>query len=116
MQIRGIDVYDDAEMRRFHEIGWRAEMEDGRPWNTFQSFDEWAVAVREPSPGQRVDTVGIFDGDRMVGGGIVWLSLDDNVDKAFVFPTVEPELRRRGIGGELMEGLVQHAAAWVAPS
>ena len=86
MRTREIDLRDDAEMRRFHEIGWRAEMEDGRPWNTFQSFDEWAAAVREPSPGQRVDTIGIFDGDRMVGGGIVWLSLDDNVEKAYVFP------------------------------
>ena len=111
MKTREIDLRDDAEMRRFHEIGWRAEMEDGRPWNTFQSFDEWAAAVREPSPGQRVDTIGIFDGDRMVGGGIVWLSLDDNVEKAFVFPCVEPDLRQRGIGGQLMEALVEHARA-----
>ena len=74
-------------------------MEDGRPWNTFQSYEELAVALREPSPGQRADALGTFDGDRMVGGGIVWLSLEDNLDKAFVFPAVEPELRGRGIGG-----------------
>ena len=70
MQTRPIDVHDDAQLRRFHEIGWRAEMEDGRPWNTFQSFEEMAVALREPSPGQRADALGTFDGDRMVGGGI----------------------------------------------
>ena len=101
-------MHDDTALRRFHEIGWRAEMEDGRPWQTFQSYDEMAIALRHPSPGQRSDAVGIFDGDRMVGGGIAWLSLDDNVDKAFVFPCVEPELRRRGIGGELLEALVEH--------
>ena len=109
MQTRPIDVHDDAEMRRFHEIGWRAEMDDGRPWNTFPTFDEWAAAIREPSPGQRSEALATFDGDRMVGGGIIWLSLDDNVDKAFVFPAVEPELRQRGIGGEVMERLVEHA-------
>jgi GNAT superfamily N-acetyltransferase len=108
MQTRPIDVHDDAQLRRFHEIGWRAEMEDGRPWNSFQSFEEMAVALREPSPGQRADALGIFDGDRMVGGGIAWLSLEDNLDKAFVFPAVEPGLRGRGIGGALLEGLVEH--------
>jgi GNAT superfamily N-acetyltransferase len=108
MQIRPVDVHDDDQLRRFHEIGWRAEMEDGRPWNTFQSYDEMAVGLREPSPGRRAEAIGVFDGDRMVGGGLVWLSLDDNLDKAFVFPAVEPGLRGRGIGGELLEALVEH--------
>ena len=55
MQSRTIDVHDDTALRRFHEIGWRAEMEDGRPWQTFQSYDEMAIALRHPSPGQRSD-------------------------------------------------------------
>ena len=108
MEIRELDVQDDALVRRYHEIVWRAEMEDGRPWNTFQSYEELAIGLREPSPGQRADALGIFDGDEMVGGGIVWLSLEDNLDKAFVFPAVEPDRRGHGIGGELLEGMVEH--------
>lgn len=109
LEARPVDVHDDAQMRRFHEIGWRAEMEDGRPWNSFQSYDEQAVALREQSPGQRADPIGVFDGEEMVGGGIVMMGLEDNVDKAFVYPCVEPALRGRGIGGVLVEALVEHA-------
>ena len=40
-------------MRRFHEIGWRAEKEDGRPWNTFWTYEELArcCASRPPASG-----------------------------------------------------------------
>jgi len=109
MDVRPVDVQDDAQMRRFHQIGWRAEMEDGRPWNSFQSLEEQSVALREPSPGQRTDAIGVFDGGELVGGGIAWMGLDDNLDKAFVYPCVEPALRGRGIGSALLEGLVEHA-------
>jgi len=108
VEIRELDVQDDALVRRYHEIVWRAEVEDGRPWNTFQSYEELAIGLREPSPGQRADALGIFDGDEMIGGGIVWLSLEDNLDKAFVFPAVEPARRGHGIGGALLDGMVEH--------
>ena len=109
MEVRPVDVHDDAELRRFHEIGWRSEMEDGRPWNTFQEHAEMKAALRRPLPDARIDAIGLYDGERMVGGGIVRVPLEDNLEKAFLYPCVEPELRRRGIGGALLEGLVEHA-------
>ncbi|NUR09002.1 MAG: GNAT family N-acetyltransferase [Nocardioidaceae bacterium] len=108
MLVRPLRLDDEAELRRAHQIGYRGDMEDGRPWNNVWTFEEMAVALRQQTPGQRHEMLGIFDGDRMVGAGVVWCSLEDNLDKAMVIPVVEPELRRRGIGGELLEGLVEY--------
>ena len=33
MQVRPLDLHDDAQMRTFYDVSWRAEMDDGRPWN-----------------------------------------------------------------------------------
>ena len=111
MDIRLIDPSDDALMRRFHEIGWRAEKEDGRPWNAFWTLEEMTAVMREPTEDSRLDGIAVFEGDRMLAGGVVQLSLLDNLDKAWMFPAVEPELRRRGLGSALLEGLVAHAEA-----
>lgn len=109
MEIRPVDVHDDEQLRRFHEIGWRGEMEDGRSWNAFWTYDEMAVMFRRPTPGQLHEAVGVFEGGEMVGGGVLFASTDDNLDKAIVVPVVEPERRCRGIGGALLEGLVERA-------
>jgi GNAT superfamily N-acetyltransferase len=109
MDIRLVDPADDASMRRFHEIGWRAEKEDGRPWNAFWTLEEMAAVMREPTEDQRLDGLAVFEGDRMVAGGVVHLSLLDNLEKAWMFPAVEPELRRRGLGSALLDGLIAHA-------
>ncbi len=106
LDLRPLDLGDDAEVRRLHEIGWLAEKEDGRPWNDFWTYDELARVLREPTGDMRTEAWCAFEGDRMVGGGIVELSLLDNLDKAFVFPVVEPGLRGRGIGGFVLEGLL----------
>ena len=109
MDIRLLDPADDAQLRRFHEIGWRAEKEDGRPWNAFWTYGEMAVMLREQTEDHRMTGVCVFDGGEMVGGGVLGMSLLDNLDKAWMFPAVEPERRGRGIGGELVEALVSCA-------
>lgn len=110
LDIRTLDPYDDLQLRRFHEICWRAEKEDGRPWNAFWSYAEMAALFREQTDDQRVDGLCVVDGDRMLGGGVVGRSLLDNTDKAWVFPAVEPHLRGRGIGGAVLESLVERVA------
>jgi GNAT superfamily N-acetyltransferase len=102
-------VQDDAALRRFHEIGWRAEKEDGRPWNAFWTLEEMGPVLREQTDDQRTVPLCLYDGDEMVAGGIVGMPLLDNLDKAWMFPAVEPERRGSGLGGRLLEGLLEHA-------
>jgi GNAT superfamily N-acetyltransferase len=109
MHTRTLDPADDAQMRRFHEITWRAEKEDGRPWNPMWTFEEMASIFREPTSDRRVAGVAAYDDDRMVGAGWLNLSLLDNLDTAWSFVAVEPELRGRGIGAVVLEGLVDVA-------
>ena len=104
-----LDPYDDAQMRRFHEISWRAEKEDGRPWNSFWTFQEMAGMLREPTDDQRMDCLCLYDGQQMVAAGFAEMSLLDNLDKAWVFVAVEPELRGRGFGSMLMDALLEAA-------
>ena len=109
MDIRTLDPADDAQLRRFHEITWRAEKEDGRPWNPMWTFEEMATMFREPTSDRRVAGVAAYDDDRMVGAGWLNLSQLDNLDTAWCFVAVEPELRGRGIGALVLESLVDVA-------
>jgi GNAT superfamily N-acetyltransferase len=110
METRTLDPSDDAQLRRFHEIGWRAEKEDGRPWNPMWTFEEMASFFREQTSDRRTVGVAAYDGDDdMVGAGWLNLSLLDNLDTAWSFVAVEPELRGRGIGAVVLDGLVDLA-------
>ena len=95
MEVRPLDPHDDAQMRAFYDVSWRAEMDDGRPWNGHWTYDELASTLRDTTPEHRAAGVAAYDGDRLVGAGISMWSEADNVDKAFVFPMVDPPARGR---------------------
>jgi GNAT superfamily N-acetyltransferase len=109
LDIRPLDPHDDEQMRRFHEIAWRAEMEDGRPWNTFHTYPELSGNFREQTGDRQLRGWCVHEGGEMVGAGSMQWSELDNLDKAYVFPFVEPERRGRGIGGTLLEAMVEAA-------
>lgn len=111
METRPLDPADDAAVTRFHQILWRAEKEDGRPWNPMWTHDEFVGMVRTPIKERRIVTVAAYDGDEMVGVGFHMLSDLDNLDTAWSFVAVEPELRGRGIGGVVLDALIEVARA-----
>ncbi len=109
MQTRALDPADDAQLRRFHEILWRAEKEDGRPWNPMWTFEELAGMFRQETSDQRNRGVAAYDGQQMVGAGFAMLPMLDNRTTAWLFVAVEPELRGRGVGAVVLDGLLELA-------
>src|SRR4051812_19515544 len=111
MEVRPLDPRDDAQVRAFYDVSWRAEMDDERPWNSHWTYDELASILRDTTPEHRATGLAAYDGDRLVGAGISMWSEIDNLDKTYVFPMVDPPSRGRGAGGALLEAMVEQSRA-----
>jgi GNAT superfamily N-acetyltransferase len=111
VDIRALDdtaLADDAFMRDFYDLGRRAEL-FGRPHAPFWEFREFLGAIRSTDSGERQELFAAYDGDGMVGNGVLWSFLLDNTDKAWFHINVDVPERRRGIGRALVERLEQTA-------
>ena len=104
------DVYDDALLTRYHEIADRAELFD-RPWEFMWSLEEMKANFRMPNAGERQEAYAAFDGDAMIGAALGGFALLDNTDKVYAHISVEPELRRRGIGSALADFVAERTRA-----
>src|SRR3954451_1843761 len=122
LDIAILDPAEEGQMRRYFEVARRAETEDGRPWNNFFfTYPELSTLMRVPTPERRVigycavdgavDAAvdAAVDGPNIVAVGMLQLSQLDNLDKAWMIALVEPELRGRGLGGAMVEALVEAA-------
>ncbi len=109
LELRPLDLDDEAQFRRYHQIIWRAEKEDGRDWTTPYSFESMAKEYREPDPTERIEAWCAYDADRMVGAARMYFFLLDNTRKVWADVFVEPENRRRGIGSALVDKIVERA-------
>jgi len=101
-------VADDSVMREFYDLSRRAEL-FGRPDAPFWELDEFLGHVRSVDSGERQELFAAYDGDRMVGGAVLWSFLSDNVDKCAFNVRVDVPERRRGIGTALVNRLEQIA-------
>ncbi len=109
MQVREIDVHDDDQFAKSYEIMRAAELHE-RPDAPIWSEHECKVMLRHEEPGEKWQAFAAYDGDEMVGTGILVLTLLDNTEKAYLGVDVAPANRRRGIGGALLEHLCAVAA------
>src|SRR3954454_11911924 len=114
LDIAILDPAEEGQMRRYFEVARRAETEDGRPWNNFFfTYPELSTLMRVPTPERRVigycAVDAAVDGPNIVAVGMLQLSQLDNLDKAWMIALVGPELRGRGLGGAMVEALVEAA-------
>ena len=101
MDIRAVDVFDDAEFARFHDVTERAEAFE-RPHHSGWSLEEAKLEFRRQDPTERGEAWAAYDEEIMVGGAWVWFPLLDNLTKCWGGVGVDPDRRRRHIGSALI--------------
>jgi GNAT superfamily N-acetyltransferase len=109
VEITELDVTDDVTLRAAYDVARRASLL-GREDAAYWSWQEMAGAMRRPDPGEHQHlAVGRVDG-RVAGFAAAYLSLQDNLDKAWVDVQVDPSDRGRGHGRALLEHVCAVAA------
>jgi GNAT superfamily N-acetyltransferase len=105
MDIRKVDLLDDAEFERFHEVMERAEAYE-RPHHSSWSVDEAKLEFRRQDPTERAEAWAAYHERTIVGGASLWFPLLDNLTKCWGAVGVDPDHRRRGIGTALIAQIV----------
>ncbi|HWM75700.1 MAG TPA: GNAT family N-acetyltransferase [Nocardioides sp.] len=105
MDIRPLDLDDDAVMRAAYDATRRAELvgREGAPHWTLENF---LGAMRSTDSGERMEAYVGFVGDELVSFGVLYLFLLDNTDKGFLEVRVDPDHRRKGYGRAMLDHLV----------
>lgn len=114
MEIREVDVYDEAVFHRCYEIGRIASLHQ-RPDAPMWSEHEIAVMFRHPEKTEEPHMFGAFEGEEIVGVSQMFLPLTDNTNMTYAGVYVEPTHRRRGIGGMLIDDIVERSRATGRP-
>ena len=73
MDIRPLDIHDEAMLRRYQEIAWNAE-HDGRSWTSMWTYPEMHAAFHEPAEDERFEGLCAYHGkhsDQMVGAAFL---------------------------------------------
>ena len=102
VEIRTVDVFDDAAVAAWHASKMstlRHDREDPVYW----SVRELALALRDPNVPRRTLLITAQDGDIVVGTGFLLLPTRDNLTLSEVDIQVEPGHRREGIGSALFD-------------
>jgi ribosomal protein S18 acetylase RimI-like enzyme/RimJ/RimL family protein N-acetyltransferase len=119
MRLERIDPDDGDVVRACHAVLVAARAADdpvGDPADSLQSFSaRLAGRFGEPTEGWYVPTEELAGLSGSGGGVAGWYGLQfpdlENRDRAFLVAVVRPELRRRGLGRELIDHAKRRAAA-----
>lgn len=108
IEIRPLDRQDEAQVRRYWEVGRDAVAE--RRYNTYLAWEAARTLIPSDIPGRVRTATAAWDGDRMVGIAGGTGSTTDNLHRAAGDVWVHPDFQGRGVGALLLETL----EAWCA--
>jgi RimJ/RimL family protein N-acetyltransferase len=106
MDLRRVDVFDDAELERCHEVVAASERHE-RPYATPWSLQEERALYRAEDPAERREVWAVGDGRRVTGVVVIELPLLDNTDMVWAEVHVDPEATGRGFGSALVDLVVR---------
>ncbi len=102
---------DDPGLRAWYAAGLAAHLHD-RPDAPFWPEAEALLVVTSEDPEERALPFAVRDGDgTIVAGGVVFVPLLDNLDKAYAAMNVLPDRRGAGAGDAAVEHMVATARA-----
>ncbi len=110
MEVRELDVADDATMQAAYEVETRS-MRIDRESMPHWTLEEFLGAFRARDSGERQVLLGAYDGDTLLGLACLWLPLLDNLDKLYLDLQVDPPARRQGVGRRLLAEVEAQARA-----
>lgn len=109
IEIRDVDLADEDALHRWWEVSHEAQRD--RPVDYFPTWEVARVGLRTPHPDFHVELFAAYDGDRMIGTGLVNLPMTDNRHLAHLDVYVDWPDRRRGVGTALIEEVERRARA-----
>jgi GNAT superfamily N-acetyltransferase len=109
IEIRDVDKADETTLHRWWKVCHDAQSD--RPVDYFPAWEVARVALPTPHQDFHVELLAAYDGDRMVGAGLVNLPQTDNLRMSYLDVYVAWPDRRRGIGTLLLEEVERRARA-----
>ncbi len=108
-EIRDVDLSDEKTLYRWWEIHHEAQRD--RPLDYTASWEVARVALPTRHPDFHIELFGAYDGEEMVGAGLVNVPMTDNLRMAYFDVWVDWPARRRGVGTLLLDEVERRARA-----
>jgi len=109
IEIRAVEPGDEGELHRWWETGHEAMA--GRPFDLRPTWESTRATTTRPHDDFEQTLLAAYDGQAMVGAGILVLPVADNLAMAYADVTVPERYRRRGVGTALLDDIEGRARA-----
>ncbi len=100
IEVREIDRSDEGQLHDWWSCGHAAMSQ--RPVDLWPDWEVSRYSLPQADPENRIDLLGAYAGDTMVGSALVFMPLEDNVHLGAFDVHVPPDHRRQGIGSALL--------------